>query len=98
MAPAADVVCQAGDLQQVGLGFFIGHKAAHAGHAADAALLLQLAQRAVDGHARHAELPHQVVFGRQAVAGGPGTVLDLARYKVFDLLVTDHGRGSGGRK
>jgi hypothetical protein len=89
----ADFAGDVGNLQQRGLRLVFRHEAPDAGHAHDAALLHQLAQRTVHRHARHAELGHQLVFGRQAVSGRPRAVLDLAGDVVLDLRV----EGQGGK-
>ncbi|MNK79004.1 hypothetical protein D3C87_986580 [compost metagenome] len=92
VAALADFAGDVGDLQQRGLRLVLGHEAAHAGHAHDAPLLHELAQGAVHGHARHAELRDQLVLGRQAVAGRPRAVLDLAGDVILDLRIEREGR------
>jgi hypothetical protein len=88
----ADFARDVGDLQQRRLRLVLGHEAADAGHAHDAALLHQLTQCAVDRHARHAELRDQLMLRRQAVAGWPGAVLDLPGDVILDLRVEREGR------
>ncbi len=87
MAALADFTADAGDLQQGQLRLVLGDETADAGDPHDAALLHEVAQRPVDGHTRHAELLHQLVFRRQAMARRPGAVLDAPDDIVLDLLI-----------
>jgi len=58
-------------------------KRAHALHAVDQAVGLQLFQRAVHGHAADAEQGHQLGFGRHQFAGRPLT----GHQSVFQVLL-----------
>ena len=87
VAAAFDFGGNAVDFKQRRLRFGRRHKSAHPLQTHQAALVGELAQGAVDRHARHLELRHQLVFGRQAVVHRPQPLVDLAEQVGFYFLI-----------
>mgnify|MGYP000340665342 CR=1 FL=1 len=64
----------------------------------NADLVAELAQRAVDGHARHIELLDQRGLAGDGLAFLPYATVDLLQHMVFDALERRYGGGGIGSR
>ena len=91
VAAGADLVGDVADLERVRVHALLGHEGADPGHAHQHAVGGQLLQRAVGGHARNAQLAHQLVLRGHAVAGAQRAGGDLLEHEVLHLEVAGGG-------
>src|SRR6478609_1003600 len=75
------------DHQERGLRSCLRDEGADARHARNEPFVRQLAQRAIDGHARNTQRRNEVQFGGQTLAGLTRARLDDAKNMLLDLLV-----------
>src|SRR5277367_2796615 len=87
MAALADFLVDAANLERMRAGMAVGDEAADAGDAHQNALIAQLLERAIGGHARYAEFLDDVVLGRDARGDGPFAGADVLQNVALDLEV-----------
>ena len=95
VAALDDLVVDVAHVQQVGDRVQLGHIGAGALATLDQAFGFQLAQRAVHGHARTAELLHQLPLGGQADAGLPAAIGDALLDRGLDRFVGERAFAAG---
>ena len=96
VAAGRNLVRNIAQLHQRGLVLLLGHKSARSLHARQRLFVGQLAQGAVDCHARHIELLGQRRFARNCLALLPLAALDLLQHMLFDALERRDRRRLGG--
>ncbi|MCY1520834.1 hypothetical protein D9M68_556260 [compost metagenome] len=95
MAAGGDLVGNVVHREQRRTALGLGDEGAHPLHAQQQAVIGQLAQGAVDGHAAEAQLLHQLAFRGDPVMRRPGATVDLLDDHLLDLGIERSGQGIG---
>jgi hypothetical protein len=87
VAPVAYLIRDTSDLQRMSMRMPIRHETSDPGNAHQHAFIAQFAQRAIGGHARHAEGLHDVVLRGHTRRRAPLAGADVVQNVALDLQV-----------